>query len=175
MSYFSSDLVRGKLLLLYFLDQAKLIWTEYQLFRACSENDWLDYFSFFTILGDLHENRLIDRVQTKKGHCIELNEEGKKTLEAFEVRLPESIRSEIDDYIRKNKKRFLIEAQYKADYRQADGEVYLVTMQILELDEPIYTCSINVHTKVAAQTLCHRWSERADQIYREMLAILTAE
>ena len=175
MSYFSSDLVKGKLLLLYFLEQTKLTWTEDQLFRVCSENDWLDYFSFCTLLGDLHEHHLIDRIQMKKGHCIELNQEGKKTLDAFEVRLPESFRLEMDRYIQKNKKRFLTEAQYKANYKKAEGEAYFVTMQIIELNEPIYTCTIHVHTKAAAQTLCQRWSDQADQIYRETLVLLTTE
>lgn len=173
MSYFSKDLTRGKLVVLYFLHKTGLALSEEQLMRIVIENNWLDYFSMQIALSEMHENDLIMTKHGKTNEYIVLTEKGKTSVSSFFARLPQSLRDEIDQYASENRRAMQEYAQYTAVYQLLEDGCYQVELKILEQEIVIYALSLRIASRESAQTLCNRWEATAQEVYTNTLQLLT--
>lgn len=173
MSFFSTDLTKGKLILLYFLNETGFALSEEQLFRIVNKQGWLDYFSFQQAMSQMRDAAFIAFEEGRQGDLISITELGKETIQAFAVRLPASLRAEIDDYVLQNVKMLREEAQFSASFERIAEEEYRVRLQIFEQDLMIYESTMLVYAQEAAQTLCERWAQKGGEVYAKTLEILT--
>lgn len=175
MGFFSSDMTRNKLLVLYFIYQVDGVLSEDQVIRGILKENWLDYFSLCQALGDLKEGELLGYIQKSIGRCLILTQEGEEVLQAFMPRLPESLREKIDFFATQSCQHVLQEAQYLASYEWAGKDSFMVSLQILERGEAIYDARICIRSRDDAQRVCDQWEERADDVYRATVSIMTKD
>lgn len=175
MGFFSSDMTRNKLIVLYFIDQVDGMLSEDQIVRGILNENWLDYFSICQALGDLQEGDLLGYIQKSTGTCLILTQEGEEVLRAFMPRLPESFREKIDFHAIQICQYILQETQYLSSYEWAGKDAFLVSLQILEYGEIIYNAKLCIRSRDDAQRMCDQWEERADDVYRSTVSIMTSD
>lgn len=173
MVFFSSDLTRDKLILLYFLKATNFETSQEGLLRMMIDKEWQDYFTFSQSFSELLERGFIQENRRKSGTYYSISPTGRQAIESFSARLPQSLRNQIDIYAQSNRKRILKDLQYNATFEQLDSCEYMTHFTIYEEDRLLLSLSLNVVSKETAQTLCNRWESNAQDVYTNILSILS--
>ena len=175
MSFFVSDITRGKLILLYFFNATNFELTNDQISRITIENDWCGYFELQQSLAELTENGLLALVKRPSGECYGISEAGRHALCEFSARLPQSVRDGIDAYVKESRDALNRKAQHTAAYTRVSANEYIVRLKIIEGPLALMTMTLNVVSKDIAQRLCENWETRAQDVYLQTLGSLTAD
>lgn len=175
MSFFSESITRDKLILLYFLDSTGFELTNSQISRIASENEWDDYFSFQQSISDLAQVKLINEIPREIGTYYSISMAGKETLKQFIARLPQSIRSEIDQYSSTHRERISKSIQHVAAVERIKTDEYIASLSLVEESSILFELRINLPSIEAATTICNRWGDKAQDIYQSVLAVLASD
>lgn len=172
MAYFSTFETRDKLILLYFLQSSGLKLSEVDLLHVALENEWMNYFDFSRVLAELKEGEMITVKRRPQGELLVLSDKGKEILSHFAERLPLSLRRSIDAYADSHRVQINRASQHIASYYKRGKRDYLVNMEIADQQELLMSLSISVPTEEMAKTFAHRWEERAQDVFAQILHCL---
>ena len=93
-----------KLVILFVFDKMAIPLAESTLLDICSsDNNWLSYMECKQYLAELLDANLVYRVP--KSEMLNITQDGVSCLSLFFTRIPSSIRDEIVQYARENRKR----------------------------------------------------------------------
>ncbi len=171
MAYFSTDLTKSKLVLLYFLQTSGFVLHEESLLRIMLDNGWADYFGYAQSIAELLEGNLL--AKDDASGAIGLTEAGRDALAAFEARLPQSSREAIDAFCERNRRRLRRDAQHEASYERVADDEYVATLRILEGDRAVLSLALSLVSREAAQSVCARWATAAEEVYGDILGRLS--
>jgi hypothetical protein len=173
MGFFSDELTQTKLALLYFFDTADFVLPAEQIARIGLELGMDDYFTLKQSLLELSESRLLAVVNRPVGECYCLSAQGKEVVSQFSPRLPLSLRKDIDSYVKENRRRIL--GENIASYQRLRPGQFAVTCRILEGDLELMRITLNVVSSEHAAAICRRWEDRAQDVYKSTLDLLTPD
>ncbi|MBR1708929.1 MAG: DUF4364 family protein [Clostridia bacterium] len=159
--------LRDKLTLLYVLDQVGAC-TEAQLLRINDALSLIDPFQFFIVLGELKESRFIEERLNAGEKLLWMTEDGKSSLEMFQDEIWPSKKMRIDHVSKEWKAIIREELQIPASWIKKDGR-YVVTMKLIEGEQPIFDLSVTAADKQQAIEFCERWPKHASFIYKTVM------
>ena len=122
----------NKLKLLFLLDKMELPLTENNIIDICtSRNEWINYMDCKEILWQLKEVGFIyetDFDDNEKRYGITVD--GRNCLSHFFLRIPQSIREDITNFVKDNKLNVKRSQEYVSDYVKNPDGSHTVTLKI---------------------------------------------
>lgn len=175
MPNFLEGLPKEKVQLLYILSAARAELTEQQFYQCAYESTGMNWFSFHDVVGDLEENRDIVSMRRPFGACFSLTEQGKMTLGMFEKGLTYSLRTSIDEYLKRFAPQFRQERELVSSEEPLPGGGMLVRLKALEGERTLLEVDLTVASLEESLALRKNWQQRSAQLYDIIYDTLTKE
>lgn len=175
MAYFSHEVTRDKLSLLYILNQLDIGLTRQQCIDLMLANDWANYFNLITALTELEEEGLIAAIPRPYGQAYRITQEARAALEMFQARIPITLRRAYDDYIAQNRERLTRETQLVTSIKKEPSGRYLANLKVVEGDRILFELTLQAPTYELARAACTAWPQQAERLFHTALDALMGD
>lgn len=154
-----------KLMTLYTLSRVDFALTNKQIASVFTDLGYTNYFNAQYTIGDLVESGLISEESYPDCYYYSLTDAGRASLEALKNDLGPDIRSDIDNYLRKNRLSFREAVSTRADYYRTTSGDYAAHCQVLEHSVPLMELTLTVPTEQQAKIIARQWKSKSSDIY----------
>ncbi|MCT4542070.1 MAG: DUF4364 family protein [Vallitalea sp.] len=166
------ELSVNKLIVLYMIEKIDIPMSYTRISEFVLAHEYMNYFSLQQYLSELVETNLL--ITNVKSHSTNysITDDGKKTLEYFENRIPESIRLEIVGYLKEKKIQLKNDFEITAEYFPKKNGEYVVTCVAKEKKELLMELQLAVVSKEQALKICNNWKKNPHIFYSKVLGEL---
>ncbi|MCR4778448.1 MAG: DUF4364 family protein [Lachnospiraceae bacterium] len=161
-----------KLIILYFLSKVDYPLTNAEISGFLLEREYTNYFTIQEVISDLLDSELISSTQIRNSSYFQLTPAGKETLSYFDNEISDSIKSEIDQFLRENSYKLRSEYQSPAEYYETKKGEYTVRLRIIEGESTLLDLSYVVPSESKAIEICDGWSKNNEKIYTTLFDLL---
>lgn len=158
-----------KMIILYMLRRVTFPLTNSQITGFILDQEYTDYFHVQEAINDLLDAKLISGEKIRNISQYEATPEGEQTLEYFGNMISESIKKDIDIYLKKNAFELRNESCIRADYDRTENGEYAVHCIVREGNETVIDLTVNVPTEEEADRVCTRWPDKSQEIYMDIM------
>lgn len=169
----NKKLAEYKLILLYLIDNFESPLSNVEMMEIVLENNFMDYFVFQEILSELCSNKLIvsDNIDNKTYYSTTL--EGKKSLQFFKSAIPSNILHKIDTLINIQKEDRKLDSFIFADFEKSSDDGYNICCRVSHDSKYLIDLKLTSDDINTASSICHNWKKYFQEIYPEIIEILT--
>lgn len=158
-----------KLIILYMLKKIDFSLTNSQISSFILEQGYTTYFTLQSVLSELIESGLIHQETIQNSSFYTITPEGEETIGFFENKISQSIRDDIDHYLKENKLQLRNEVSVIADYyRNTAGEI-AVRCQVKEKHSDLIDLTVTVPDEAQAKAICSQWQKKCQTIYEYIM------
>lgn len=158
-----------KLIILYMLKKIDFSLTNSQISSFILEQGYTTYFTLQSVLSELIESGLIHQETIQNSSFYTITPEGEETIGFFENKISQSIRDDIDHYLKENKMQLRNEVSVIADYyRNTAGEI-AVRCQVKEKHSDLIDLTVTVPDEAQAKAICSQWQKKCQTIYEYIM------
>lgn len=170
----SANTTISKLVLLYVFDKMEMPLTEATITdMCCNRNSWISYLTCKEVLADLVENGfIVISTSSNSEQYYTITTDGMSCLSYFFMKIPASLRDEINIFIRDNRIAFRRRQEFFSDYYKNTDGSYTVLMRIVEPLGTKMELKLNVANRGIAKSIYNKWVEKASQVYGSIYDIL---
>lgn len=170
----SANTTISKLVLLYVFDKMEMPLTEATITdMCCNRNSWISYLTCKEVLADLVENGfIVISTSSNSEQYYTITTDGMSCLSYFFMKIPASLRDEINIFIRDNRIAFRRRQEFFSDYYKNTDGSYTVLMRIVEPLGTKMELKLNVANRGIAKSIYNKWVEKASQVYGSVYDIL---
>lgn len=118
------------------------------------------------------DSELILRKIVRNSTHYNIKNAGKETLDFFGDKIPDSIKDDIYDYLKKNKYSLREEASTISDYVMEKEDNYIVRCQVKERGSSIIDLSLSIPTEKEAKLICDNWKSKSQEVYLHLIKTL---
>lgn len=173
LAYDNDTLVENKALILYVLDKIGKPIGNTALLKLITSINNMNYFYFQQFLLDLLETKYIESYTEEKETIYKLTKEGKQALELIKDLIPGYLKFKVDNNFKEDLKKIENELSVTADFTPNSENDFTVKCQILENNKKIFEVETFASSIEQAQQIVDNWLKNAEDIYPEILEILT--
>lgn len=166
------ELSVNKLIILFMIEKIDMPMSNTQISEFVLNNSYTNYFSLQQYLSELVETELLNTEIIDHNTRYSLTPNGKKTLEYFENRIPDSTKEEILNYLKENRLDLKNEFEITAEYIPEKNGEYMVHCIAKEKKDILIEFKINVVSKEHALKICNNWKNNTHTIYSNFLSNL---
>ena len=143
--------------------------TNSQISSFILEQGYTTYFTLQSVLSELIESGLIHQETIQNSSFYTITPEGEETIGFFENKISQSIRDDIDHYLKENKLQLRNEGSVIADYyRNTAGEI-AVRCQVKEKHSDLIDLTVTVPDEAQAKAICSQWQKKCQTIYEYIM------
>lgn len=166
------ELSVNKLMILYMIDKLNLPMSYTQISEFILAHDYTNYFSLQQYFSELVETNLLVTKMINHSTRYSITNNGKKTLEYFENRIPDSTKEEILKYLKDKKLELKNDFEITVDYYPKKNGDYIVNCVAKEKNDLLLDLKLNVVSKDYALKICDNWKKNPHKIYSKLLTEL---
>lgn len=166
-------LADSKLLILYILQKINKPVSYKELLELVISTADMNYFDFQQFLIDLLEDKFILKYVQDDKEIIELTADGKNALDLTIDMLPGILKLNVDKKFKENFNKIKDELSVFAEYTPITENDFSVKCKIVENNATIFNLEVNAGSKENAKNIVNNWNKNANQIYPEILEILS--
>ena len=171
----TEELAQNKLLLLYVIKTSKTPFDNNRITEFMLEKNYMNYFLVQQYLSELIDSHFIEIISQGSEEVYSIVEKGQVALSYFEERIPDKVKSELNDEFIKVEKEEKIETQIITEYYEKENNQFVVNLKLVENEETLFSIYLDVATKKQADLICDRWKENTEFIYQNIINLLTDE
>lgn len=171
----TEELAQNKLLILYLIKASKSPFTNSQITEFMLEKNYMNYFLVQQYLSELVDSNFIEILIQDSEEVYSIVEKGEVALSYFEERIPDSIKSELNDEFIEIKKKEKIETEITTEYYEKGNGQFVVNLKLVENEETLFSIYLDVATKKQADLICSKWKKDTEYIYQNIINLLTNE
>ena len=161
-----------KLIVLYLLNKVSFPHTMAQISDLVLEKEYTSFLTLQQVIHELTEAGLISSKTLVNRTHLQITEEGRSTLSYFENRISDAIKSDINDYLKKNELEMRNESSIQSNYyRTVNGE-FEAELTASDKDVNLVTVKLTVPTEELAISICENWQNRNKEIYQYLTTAL---
>lgn len=168
----SDVLTLYKLIILFLLNKVTFPLTNAQITNLLLEKEYTTFFTIQQVISQLIEAQLIHTDTIRNSTYFEINDAGRETLSFFNDKIPETIKSELSDYLKLHKFELRDESSTIADYFEEKRGQYMVRCQVKEQGLSIIDLNLVVPLEEEAISICNNWKEKSADVYSYILRTL---
>lgn len=168
----SDALTLYKLIILYILNKVDFPLTNAQLTDFILEKEYTNYFNIQQALNDLISSELITVASVHHSSHYRITDAGKETLDFFNSKISDAIKSDIMEFLRRNKYSLREEVSNIADYHEEKKNEFIVRCQVKEQGSSIIDLSLIVPTEDVAISICNNWRGKSQEVYSYLMKTL---
>jgi len=161
-----------KISTLYLLSKIAVPVTTNRLSFFLLKDDYTDYFTFQQDLGELVSDGYVSEILSQSKTLYSITEEGRKVLKLLSGEISQSMKDDIDLYIKENK--FSIHNDYsvRSKYYQYGLNQYMSNLCIEENGTTILEMNLSSSSEKSAKKICSNWNNKAEDIYPMLIGHL---
>lgn len=168
----SDTLTLYKLIILYILNKVDFPLTNAQLSDFILEKEYTNYFNIQQAISELTSSQLVTVTTVRNSSHYRITPAGTETLEFFNNKISDPIKSDIMEYLRNNKYALREEVSNLADYYEEKPNEYVVRCQVKEQGSSIIDLSLIVPTEDVAISICNNWKKKSQTVYSYLMKTL---
>jgi predicted transcriptional regulator len=168
-------LADSKLLILYILQKINNPISYKELLELVISISDMNYFDFQQFLQDLLEDKFILKSLHNEEEIIELTNEGRYALDLTIDMLPGILKLKVDSSFKEKYNKIKDEFSVFAEYTPLTETNFSVKCKIIENNLTIFNLEANAGSREQAKTIVDNWNNHADDIYPQILNILTKQ
>lgn len=168
----SDALTLYKLMILFILDKVDFPLTNAQISNFILEKEYTNYFTIQEAINDLIDSELIQSDTIRNSSYYKITSSGTETLSFFNTKIPEAIKEDIIDYLRKNQYSLREEVSTLSDYFEVKKDEFMVRCQVKERNNTLIDLSISVPGEETAVNICNNWKAKSQEIYSYLISNL---
>ena len=164
----------SKLVLLYVFDKMEMPLTDSTITDlCCNRNTWISYITCKEVLSDLIETGFILEQTNSSGEkYYTITTDGIACVSYFFMKIPTSLREEINAFVKENRITLRKRQEYFRDYyKNADG-TYTVLMKIVDPMGTKLELKLNASNRAVAKSIYKKWEEKASAVYASIFDLL---
>ena len=173
MTKTDEKLADSKLLILYILQKVNHPVSYKELLELVISISDMNYFDFQQFLQDLLEDKFILKHILTNDEIIELTNEGRNALELTIDMLPGIMKLKVDSNFKETYNHIKDEFSVYAEYTPLSETNFLVKCKIIENGLTLFNLEANADSRELAKQIVDNWNNNAENIYPEILNILT--
>lgn len=155
-----------KLIVLYILNKVSFPLSIAQISDLVLEKEYTSFLTLQQVINELTQTGLVTAKTLVNRTHLQITAEGRSTLSYFENRISDVIKSEIEDYLRKNELEMRNESSIQSNYyRTVNGE-FETDLVAVDKDVNLVTIRLTVPTEELALSICDNWQKRNREIYQ---------
>ena len=166
----NETLSEKKALILYVLNKVSEPITNDALLKLLISIDNMNYFYFQQFLLDLLENSYIFK---DENNLYEITEEGKKSLELVKDIIPGITKFKVDNTFKETLGEIKNEVSITTEFIPLNEKEYNVECKITENNQVLFKIELFAGTHEQAKKIAENWKNNAQEIYPEILNIIT--
>lgn len=164
-SVLSDPLTLYKLMILYMLNRVKFPLKNSQIQEFMLGKGYTDYFTFQKAIGELLEANFVSVDIMRTTSHYDITREGSEALGYFGSSISESIKADIDDFLKENRIRLRNEVGVISDYYKTTNADYTVRCEVREGKNALISMEISVPTVDQAEVICANWQKDNQKLY----------
>ncbi len=162
-----------KLMTMYTLSRVDFALTNSQITNVFLDLGYTNYFNVQYALGELVNSGLVHEEAYPDYRYYALTDSGKTSMDALRSSLSSSIRSDIDDYLKKRRLEFREALSSRAEYyRTTDGD-WAVRCRVMDHTTALIDMTLTVPNETQAKAVSQEWKEKSQEIYAMVIRKLT--
>ncbi len=130
------------------------------------EREYTNYLTLQQVLTELTDAGLIQIKSIRNRTYLSITEEGKKTLSYFDNRISDSIKDDIDSYLKANELKLRNEVSVQSDYYKSTSGEYEAHLVAKEKGVTLVDVRLSVPLPEMASTICDNWTKKNQEIYQ---------
>ena len=164
-----------KLIVLYMLQKIKFSMTYAQIADFLLEKGYTSYFVLQSALAELQEADMIHLETVRNTTYYTITPEGEETIGFFAGKIPQPIRTDIDEWLLANKLQIREEVSVLADYYRSTSGEYDVRCRVTEQQHNLIDLTISVPEESQARAICIQWKKKCQNVYAWIMNELMQE
>lgn len=169
----NKELAENKLILLYMIEKLNMHISNAQLTQIVLEKKLMNYFILQQLIDELRDSNFLSSIQIEGKESYNITDTGKQTLSYFKNLIPTGIKGTIDNTIFEIKGKIKSENLISADFFEDKDNEFSVKLKISEETFSLIDLSLTVGTKNDAKNICNNWKDYSEQIYMEIIEVVT--
>lgn len=161
-----------KLATLYMLSKVETPISTNRLSFFLLKNNYTDYFTFAQGLGELISDGWVDTVELHGKTMYQITPEGLKALSLLSKEISDSMKKDIESYLKENKLAVREDFSIKARSYQYDIEQYISELSIEEAGKNILEIRLSSSTQEASERICTNWKKSSEEVYPMLIEML---
>lgn len=168
----SDALTLYKLIILFLLNKVDFSFTNAQISDFMLKKEYTNYFNIQQALSELSDAELIHCKTIRNSSYYTITESGRETLDFFSNKISDAIKTDIMEYLKKNKYELREEVSSPADYYEAKKGEFIADCRVEERGEPIIELKLSVPSYEEAEMICSQWKSKSQEIYSYVMRTL---
>lgn len=164
-----------KLTVMYILHRVDMPISNSQISNFILLNDYTDYFNIQQIIGELIDDGYISREVIRNKTLYTLTDSGEAALKLLSRELSQTIRDDVDTYIKNNRMELKDDISVLGKYYQADLGRYIAHLYIDENGEHLIELNIAASSEEEADRLCSGWTKSSSTLYPLIIKTLLSK
>ena len=162
-----------KLMTMYTLSRVDFALPNSQITNVFLDLGYTNYFNVQYARGELVDSGLVHEEAYPDYRYYALTDSGKTSMDALRSSLSSSIRSDIDDYLKKRRLEFREALSSRAEYyRTTDGD-WAVRCRVMDHTTALIDMTLTVPNETQAKAVSQEWKEKSQEIYAMVIRKLT--
>ena len=158
-----------KLIVLYMLNRVSFPLTTAQISDFILEKDYTNFLTLQQVINELTETGMISAQTIRNRTHLAITDEGRETLQYFENRISDAIKSEINEYLRKNEFSLRNEVSVLADYYKSTSGEYEARLIAKDRGVNLVDITLSVPIEEMASSICDNWQKKNQAIYKYLI------
>ena len=162
-----------KLMTMYTLSRVDFALTNSQITNVFLDLGYTNYFNVQYALGELVEGGLVHEESYPDYRYYALTESGHMSIDALRSSLSASIRSDIDDYLKKRRLEFREALSSRAEYYRTTEGDWAVRCRVMDHTTALIDLTLTVPNETQAKVVSQEWKDKSQEIYALVIQKLT--
>lgn len=146
--------------------------TKAQIGDFILEKEYTNFMTLQQVMGELIDAGLITAQSIRNRTHLLLTKDGSQTLQFFGNQISNSIKEEIDDYLRQNEITLRNEVSILADYYKSTSGEYEAHLVAKDKGINLIDLTISVPVEETAISICDNWQTKNQEIYQYLISQL---
>ena len=158
-----------KLIVLYMLNRVSFPLTTAQISDFILDKDYTNFLTLQQVINELTETGMISAQTIRNRTHLAVTDEGRETLQYFENRISDTIKNEINEYLRKNEFTLRNEVSVLADYYKSTSGEYEARLIAKDRGVNLVDITLSVPMEEMASSICDNWQNKNQVIYKYLI------
>ena len=161
-----------KLIVLYMLSCVDFPLTKAQIGDFILEKEYTDFLTLQQTINELIDAGMITAKSIRNRTHLSITKEGLETLNFFRGKLNEGVRSDVNEYFRKNKIALRNEVSVLANYYKTSSGEYNAQLVAKDQGADLVNITLTVPSEDTAISICDNWQQKNQEIYQYLISQL---
>lgn len=154
-----------KLIVLYMLNRVTFPLTTAQVSDFILEKEYTNFLTLQQVINELTDAEMISTRAIRNRTHLAITEDGKETLQFFQNRISDAIKTDINNYFRENELSLRNEVSVLGDYYKSTSGEYEAHLVAKDRDIKLIDITLSVPSEEMASAICDNWQKKNEEIY----------